>query len=74
MWWFLLRNVNIPIMSAVQSTGPPLRAAGGNKDGILFIHIVISEQISAQLSHMILPTMYGVGRHRRNILNAYGVH
>ena len=54
MWWFLLRNVNIPIMSAVQSTGPPLRAAGGNKDGSLFTHTVISSmpRIRSELNRL----------------------
>ena len=48
MRWFLLRDVNIPIVPAVQGTGPPLGAAAVNREGSLFIHTLKSEQINSQ--------------------------
>ena len=39
MRWFLLRDVNIPIVPAVQGTGPPQGAAAGNREESLVIKI-----------------------------------
>ena len=50
MRWFLLRDVNIPIVPAVQGTGPPLGAAAGKREESLVNQSKSTRRIGSELN------------------------